>query len=135
MSEENVDVFRRAVEAYEHHDDDALVELFDAEAELHPVLLVRFEGKAAVYRGHEGIREWLRDTEEAFAERSVEIFKLRDLGTRLVAHGSTRFVGRKSGAATESALAWVVDFKDGRIFRMRSYLDPKEALAAAGLPE
>jgi ketosteroid isomerase-like protein len=29
----------------------------------------------------------------------------------------------------------VIDFKDGRVYRLRDYLDPEEALEAAGPPE
>jgi len=135
MSEENVETFRRAVEAYARHDDDALVELFDAEVEVQPALVATLGGEATVYRGHEGVREWLRDTDDAFVERSVVVSEVLDLGSRLIAHGRTRFVGRASGAATESALAWVVDFSRGRVIRLRSYLDPTEAFIAAGLSE
>jgi ketosteroid isomerase-like protein len=135
MSQQNVDAFRRAVEAYERNDDAVLVEMFDAGVELRPALLVRLGGKATVYQGHDGVREWLRDTDETFAERSVALFEIRDLGTRVVAHGRTRFVGRGSGIATESPLAWVVDFRDGKVIRLWSYLDPHEAFKAAGLSE
>ncbi len=68
-------------------------------------------------------------------ERSVVVSEVLDLGSRLIAHGRTRFVGRASGATTESALAWVVDFSRGRVIRLRSYLDPTEASKAAGLSE
>ncbi len=135
MSQENVVTFKRAVEAYERHDVEGLLDLFDPEADVHPALLVTLGGEATVYRGHDGVREWLRDTDDAFAERGVEVFEVRDLGNRLVARGRTRFVGRASGVATESALAWVVDFKNGKVTRLRSYLDPNEALEAAGLSE
>ena len=135
MSQENVVTFKRAVEAYERHDVEGLLDLFDPEADVHPALLVTLGGEATVYRGHDGVREWLRDTDDAFAERGVEVFEVRDLGNRLVARGRTRFVGRASGVATESALAWVVGFKNGKVTRLRSYLDPNEALEAAGLSE
>jgi ketosteroid isomerase-like protein len=135
MSQENVETFRRAVEAYERHDVEGLLDLFDPEADVHPALLVTLGGEATVYRGHDGVREWLRDTDDAFAERGVDVFEVRDLGNRLVARGRTRFVGRASGVATESALAWVVDFNNGRVIRLRSFLDPNEALKAAGLSE
>jgi hypothetical protein len=36
---------------------------------------------------------------------------------------------------TESALAVVVDFRNDKAIRVRTYLDPKEALEAAGLSE
>jgi ketosteroid isomerase-like protein len=135
MSEENVEVFKRVLEAYGRHDDAALLELFDPAVELHPALLVKFGGSGSSYQGHSGTREWLRDTEEAFSERSIQIAEVRDLGERLVVIGTTHFVGRTSGAAIESPLAFVVDFRDAKVLRFWSYLDRDEALKAAGLSE
>ena len=52
-----------------------------------------------------------------------------------VAIGHIRTRGRESGAETGSPHASVVDLKDGKAVRIRAYLDPKEALEAAGLSE
>jgi ketosteroid isomerase-like protein len=135
MSEENIEVFKRVFEAYGRHDDDALLELFDPAVELHPALLVKFGGSASFYQGHSGTRDWLQDLEEAFSERSIQIAEVRDLGERLVAFGTTHFVGRTSGAAIESPLAFVVDFRNGKVLRYRTYLTRDEALEAVGLSE
>jgi ketosteroid isomerase-like protein len=35
----------------------------------------------------------------------------------------------------ESPLAYVIDLKDGKAIRVRTYLDPKQALEAATSPE
>jgi ketosteroid isomerase-like protein len=43
--------------------------------------------------------------------------------------------GKESGAKTETAIAWFAEFKNGKAVRVREYLDPKEALEAAGLRE
>jgi ketosteroid isomerase-like protein len=55
------------------------------------------------------------------------------VGDKLVTIGVLRTRGKQSGAATESPLATVVEFKDGKGVRIRTYLDPNEALEAAGL--
>ena len=54
---------------------------------------------------------------------------------RVVAIGHLRGRGNESGAITESAIAWIVEFKSGKVIRVREYLDPKEALEAVGLRE
>jgi ketosteroid isomerase-like protein len=77
----------------------------------------------------------MRDVDEALAEVRIECSKIHDLGDRIVVVGRLRARGRASGAETESPIAWVVDFKDGKATRMRDYLDPNEALEAAGLPK
>ncbi|HZA89991.1 MAG TPA: nuclear transport factor 2 family protein [Solirubrobacterales bacterium] len=87
-----------------------------------------------MHRGHEGIREFMREVDEALAEVQVEYSEIRDLGGRIVVIGRLRARGKVSGAETESPIGWVVEFQNGKVTRMRDYLDPKEALEAAGLP-
>jgi ketosteroid isomerase-like protein len=135
MSQENVETFKRAVEAYGRRDDEALLEVLDAEVELYPALLVAFGAEANVYRGHDGAREWFRDTDDAFTARHVEIVEIRDLGERLVARGRIRLLGKESRAEVESPIGYLVDFRNGKVVRLRSYLRPEDALDAAGLRE
>ena len=103
---------------------------------MHWTLFAMLGGGATVFRGHEGVREYLRDLDEAFAEFQIaEISEIRDLGERVLAVGQLRGRGRDSGAEVESPVAYVVEFKNGRIIRMDDFFDPKEALEAAGLRE
>jgi ketosteroid isomerase-like protein len=135
MSQENVEAFRRAVEAYNRRDIDAFLAAFDPAVETHPLTLAMFGQEATVYRGHEGIRQFVRDVEEALAEVRVGVLEIRDLGERIVSSGRLRARGRASGAEIESPVSWLIEFKDGRVIRMRDFLDFKEALKAAGLSE
>jgi ketosteroid isomerase-like protein len=131
----NVEVFRRAVEAYNRRDVEAFLEEFDPAVEWRALTQVMFGGESTVYRGHEGVREFMREVDEALAEVQVEYSEMHDLGERIVVIGRLRARGRASGAETESAIGWVVEFKGDRVVRMRDYLDPKEALEVAGLRE
>ena len=135
MSEENVEAFKRGVDAFNRRDIDAVLEDLDPEVEWHPLFQVLLGGKATVYRGHEGYREFVRDNDSAFVELHVEYSEVRDLGDRLLAIGYLRARGKESGAETESPVGYVVEFKNGKGVRVREYLDPKEALEAAGLEE
>ena len=135
MSEKNVEVFRRGADAYNRRDVDALLEELHPEIEWRPLLPVLLGGEAAVYRGHEGARQGIRELEEAFAEIWAEPFEVRDLGERVLAIGHLRGRGKESGVETESAIAWLVDFAHGKVVRIREYVDPDEALEAAGLSE
>jgi len=47
-------------------DVEAMLEEVDADVEWHPAILGSLRGEAAVYRGHEGVRELFRDLYEAF---------------------------------------------------------------------
>jgi|SRR5215216_6375986 len=135
MSQENVEAFTRALDAYNRRDVDAFLEIFDPMVETHPLNLAMFTQEATVYRGHSGIREFIRDVDEVLPEMQVEPLEIRDLGARIIARGRLHARGRASGAEIESPISWVVDFTNGRVIRMRDYLDFAEALEAAGLSE
>ena len=135
MSQENVEAFKRFADANNRRDVDALLAELDADVEWQSAVLGSLGGEATVHRGHDGVREMLRDLYEAFSEFRVELSDIRDLGDRIVAIGRWVTRGEESGVETTPPLASVVDFKDGKAIRVRSYLDPGEALEHAGLGE
>jgi ketosteroid isomerase-like protein len=135
MSEENVEAFKRGIEAYNRRDIEALLQELHTEVEWYPALEVSLGGAATVYRGHDGVRELIRSTDETLGEIQVEFSKIRDIGDRIVAVGHLRIRGKESGAETESPVGCVAELKSGKPIRMRTYLDPTEALEAAGLSE
>jgi ketosteroid isomerase-like protein len=135
MSEENVEVFKRGLEAYNRRDLDAMLEMVDPEVEFHAVLQVALGGEAVVYRGYDGARDMVRDLDDTLAPLHIEISEIRDLDDVLVATGSLRGRGTESGVDIESPYGLVVEFRNGKAIRIRDYLDPKQALEAAGLSE
>ncbi len=135
MSQENVEAFKRGLEAGNRRDVETLLEVLDPEVTWHSALHALLGGETTVFRGHDGVREMLRDLYEAFDEIEIEISEIRDLGDRLVAIGRNRARGKASGADVESPFGFVTEFKNGKALVMRGYLDPKEALEAAGLRE
>ena len=135
MSQANVEAFKRGLEAGNRGDVETLLEELDPEVEWHSALHALLGGEQTVFRGHDGVREMLRDLNDAFSEIHIEISEIRDLGDRLVAIGRNRARGKGSGAETETPLALVTEFKNGKTISVRGYLDPKQALEAAGLRE
>jgi ketosteroid isomerase-like protein len=134
VSQENVETFKRGSDAVERRDIEALLAELDPGVEWHPAIAALL-GEATMYRGHEGVREWLRDQDEAFAESRIDYSEIRDLGERVVAIGQLRVRGRESRAEIESPVGWIVEFKNGKVIQAKAYLDPKQALEAAGLKE
>ena len=134
-SHEGVETFNRANDAYNRRDVEALLETLDPEIEWYSALMVPMGGKATVFRGYEGIRELFRELDEVLDDWHAEYPEIRDLGDRIVGIGHVRTRGRGSGAETESPIATVCDVRVGKAFRIRTYLDPEEALEAAGLSE
>ena len=135
MSQENVEAYKRGLDAFNRRDVEAMLQELDPEVVMHLALPAMFGGEATAFRGHDECREFLRDLDEAFAEFQVEISEIRDLGERLVTIGHLHGRGKESGADVESPIGYVIDFKNGKAVRYRDYFDPKEALEAAGLEE
>ena len=64
MSEENIELARRAIEIYNTHDVQALQNIGTEDVEFRTFLEGRAE--AEPLRGHEGIKEWQRSETEAW---------------------------------------------------------------------
>ena len=56
--------------------------------------------EARVHRGHQGVREGLRDLYEALAGFHVEYSEIRDLSDRIVGIGRVRIHDSQSGVET-----------------------------------
>jgi uncharacterized protein len=135
MSRENVEIVQRAVESYNRRDVEALVAAAHPDIEWHPAILMMLSGKETVYRGHEGVRQLMKDIDETLAVIHVEFSEFHDLGDRVLAVGRIKTRGTTSGVDTEAPVGYVADLRDGKFVRVRTYLDPIEALEAAGLRE
>ena len=86
-----------------------------------------------VYRGHEGIREWHEQLSETWSEWRSEPEEYLESGDDVVvlvrAHGR----GRVSGAEVVEESASVFTVRDGKVARLKVYLDRDQALRDAGL--
>lgn len=131
--QDNVETLRRIVEAASSGDVETLIEHLDPAVEWHSAIHVPMGGQTTVARGHRGVPRMFQDFWDTFAESAVDLSEMRDLGDRVVAIGRIRWRGKESGVETESPWSCVADFKDGRAIRVRAYLEPEAALAAAGL--
>ncbi len=135
MSQENVEAFTRGLEAGNRGDVETLLEVLDPEVAWHSALHALLGGEATVFRGHDGVREMLRDLYEAFDEIHLEILRSGIWGTDSSRSAAPRARGKASGANVASPIGFVTEFKNGNAVSIRAYLDPKEALEAVGLRE
>jgi ketosteroid isomerase-like protein len=132
MSQENVEAFKRAVDAFARRDMDAVVAEYDPEIEWYPGMAGLLAGETMVYRGHDGLRQILADLNDAFSLVELEFDEYRDLGDdRLLAVGRQRIRGRESDIETVNPVAYLVEGEAGRFNRVRAFLSPGEALDAA----
>jgi ketosteroid isomerase-like protein len=132
MSQENVDVVRRFLDAFNARDADLLISLSTEDCELRP-FRAQLEGR--VYRGHDGIREYLRDMDEDWETFRIDAVEFHDRGERVAMVGRVNARGRGSSMEIESTAGFVHELDQGRIRRLTSHSDVEAALKAAGVRE
>ena len=131
MSRENVETVRRGWEAFNRGDPAFLADFADdAEFEEDSAF-----PEAAVFRGRDAIVAYIAGFQEQMRDHRFEVEEVRDLGDRVLAllHETAR--GASSGIDVDQRPAFLFQFRDGRIVRMRAYLDRAEALRVTGLEE
>ena len=134
MSKENVEIvraqyatFRQIFEGGEVHS--WVLGYFDPNCEYRPV------EEVDPIRGHEALFEWTERWIEAWSSYSDQIEEIIDAGESVFAAVSTSARGRTSDLEIRQQFFHVFEIRDGRIVRMREYLDRGPALEAAGLSE
>ena len=132
MSQRNVEMLHKAIDAYTRGDLEAYLEIAHPDVEWYP-FTAEAEGGAA-YHGHEGVRRWWSNLESNLDEFEANVSECRDLGDMVIAFGELR-AQFKSGVTLEQEIAWVARYRDGLIVWGRVFRTRTEALEAVGLPE
>jgi ketosteroid isomerase-like protein len=132
VSEQNVEIVSQATDAFSRGDADAFAELTTSDVEW-KVGLAAVEGE--VFRGQEGVRAYFDRLRTAWSEFQFLTEEFRDLGDVVVVLGRLRGCGRGGGVPVESPVGAVWELRQGKVWRLRAYLNHAEALKAAGLEE
>ena len=136
MSQENVEVVQRAVEAWNADDLDAFKAELHADLEWHPSIEPGLEGTATIYRGHDGARKaWREYRGEAWERLTSRPQEVRDLGESVLLLGRIEFTARMTGIEFSQEIGELFEFRGGKIVRARDFLTHADALEAAGLSE
>jgi ketosteroid isomerase-like protein len=85
-----------------------------------------------VYRGHDGLREFQRDSEAAWSERHAQLVDVETRGDEAVLIARMRMKGQASGVLTERTVAFAVRLRDGSIARMTTHPDAGSARRELG---
>jgi ketosteroid isomerase-like protein len=126
MSRENVEAFKRWVEAWNRDDLDAWIDELDPE--------VQWFTLVEVYRGHaEAVQAWesLKTTQRP----KVRIDDLRDLDESVLSLGEIMTVGQRTELSFSGEFAQLVRFRHGKVADLRDFSSHAEALEAARLSE
>jgi ketosteroid isomerase-like protein len=127
VSEENVEIVRRTIEAV--NGGSIAEDCFDANVEYHPMPAAPVP---YAYRGVEGVRDGLLSLQEAWSEMKVEATRFIEAGDTVVALIRYEVRGRGSGVTMEGEQAWAFWFRKGLICRVDQYAGEDDALKAVG---
>ena len=134
MSQENVDLVHRGVEAYRSGDWQSWVDGFDPAIEW--IEMPSLGPDASTYRGIEEVRQAVESWLGMWTDYEMEVSRYIDAGGNevvMLARESGR--GRTTGASVERELGEVLTVRDGKLIRLVMYGSWDEALQAAGLRE
>ena len=135
MPSENVEVIRRVYDAWIGRRPGAL-DLLAPDIEVHPDPEAFWVGVNRVYRGHEGLSDYLRAVYEAFEDYRPEVEDFLEVEDQVVTLAIEHGTGRDSGAEVRSErTAHVWTMREGKAVRLDLYLDRDRALDAVGLKE
>jgi ketosteroid isomerase-like protein len=131
MSQDNVELVRRAFEAVNRPDADAWAAVVGSDFEFRSIF-TGLEGR--VYRGPQGAQPYFADLAEAWEHFQIELEDLRDLGDgRVLTRQRVRARGRASGAKTDVRVGSVAEVRAGKVIAIQTYGDPAQARRAAGV--
>jgi ketosteroid isomerase-like protein len=134
MSQENVEVVRRAYEAFSRAGVDALLEYVHPDAEYD--MSATIGPYAGMYYGRAAIRNLLTDyfgTWESVRLEPEDFIEVDE--DRVVVPFRLHGRGKGSGVEVEAQMIQVWTVRDGKAVRVAAYNDRTEALEAAGLSE
>jgi ketosteroid isomerase-like protein len=132
MSQENVEIVRRAFDAFNARDADELVSLWAEDCEWRPF---RAQLEGIVYRGHEGVRQFLSDIDGDWEAFRIDPLEFHDRWERVAVIGRVSALGRGSRLEIDSIAGFVHELDQGRIRSVTSHSDAEAALEAVGLEE
>jgi ketosteroid isomerase-like protein len=131
MSQENVEIVRRIVEAAQRGDWDAAMAEYDETVVLDQS---RMPG-GCIYHGHQGVRDFYVSWVGAWDDFRIELERVVDAGELVVDINEVVGTGKGSGAPVRMRTGNVWTIEHGKVVRHVGYPVASEALEAVGLSE
>ena len=128
MPSSNLQLAAEMVDAVARRDVSRLIELTDPAVEWRPFATGLLE--EGVYRGHDGIRQYFRDLDDAWEMLRAEVEDGLAAGDSALLVGRLHYRGRGSGVETEHAAGWAMAFRDGKLLSMAAFRDPERLIQA-----
>jgi ketosteroid isomerase-like protein len=132
VSQENVELVRAALQAFNRRDGAGFDALLASEAEIIPV---RAAIEDVSYRGADAGSQYCVAVDQRWENLRWELEDIRDGDDWVLGLGHIRGRGRDSGAVIDATGAWVAELRAGQIIRFQTFSDRDAALKAVGLEE
>jgi ketosteroid isomerase-like protein len=134
VSQEDVEIVRRAWDAWSRDDMDAVFATFADDVVLDTSHMRDWPEPS--YRGHAGVRRFLTEWLEVWDAYEVGVDEFVEaLDGRVVVLFWHRGLGRRSGLGMDVKWAHIDTVRDGKLVRLAVYESRQEALEAVGLGE
>ena len=128
MAKEDADAVRRFYAAWTAGDLDAMLAELHPEVEAQPVLGLLYERPS--YRGHSGISRWYEEVDDLWDDFETHVESTHEVDGAVIAF--VRLVAYTRGRASDSRIAVVCHFRDGKIISFRGR-DRDEVIEEHGL--
>jgi ketosteroid isomerase-like protein len=132
MSEENVELVRRSLDAFNRGDVEGF--LADVHPEVEGIDDPRVPGTGTM-RGVVEVKRYFESLPRYWESVRIAPERLVDLGDDVLVLGQMTARTRRGGPEIERELDQMVTLRDGKIIRNRTFSTRAEALEAAGLSE
>jgi ketosteroid isomerase-like protein len=131
MSQPNVELLRKGIDAWNRRDVDLWLEYAAPEIEWMPAGPAAVE--RAVYRGYEQVASGFASVWETWDRFEFEESEIRDLGDSVLWLGHVKMRGSASQVELDQEFAVHGLVRDGKFIRVLTFLSWQEALKAAGV--
>jgi uncharacterized protein len=130
VADENVELVRAAIEAFNEGDEKRILELIDPEMEGHDP-----DRTGEVARGIDGFTRFMAEWLENWDDYRIDAKEIIDAGNQVVVLGRQRGTGKGSGIEIEDNISMVFRVRDGKAVEYWIFGAPERALAHAGIEQ
>jgi ketosteroid isomerase-like protein len=128
MSQENVEVVRRALQSWEQGDLAGVVDVFHEDAVTQPII-------GPEWHGPQGVLEMAADWVEGFDDFTMSGEEFIDAGEHVVVRIRQEGRGASTGVPVSVTFWFVYSLTESKVIRFEMFQDRDKALEAAGLSE
>lgn len=131
MPQRTIELAREVMAALSRRDFETVIASAAPDVEWHSFFAE--VGEAGVYRGHAGMRTYVRDLADAWEIVRADVDDAIAIGDVALLLGRIHYRGKGSGIETEDSAGWMLKFRDSKVVLFRAFRDPEAALEAVGI--